>query len=301
VSPVSNLLEENNLEVAVLGLFDMENNEKLQRLLAKQQPKSQKAAAVGASTHQTTECPDVRIHAKLQLPIHPEDPSKPCIWNFSPTDLALAKPGRRISRGAVAGGNGFAYRFDHTDGSCRKRVGLLRKDPKQERTLLRRVETKTLQLSVFYLHNQKTRAEAKAEAERVAAASKKKSWFWGSKSGAKEKEQADESDGEGDPRDLFLGKVTIEFKPLLSRGCITGDFPILVNARPIGGVLRVCLRTRPVLDPDRYEGLPVTGSSPSISLYKEGLSFGFKQDGETNKGEKGMIESIQKESSASKE
>jgi hypothetical protein len=100
----------------------------------------------------------------------------------------------------------------------------------------------------------------------------------------------------------FSAQVTIEFKPLLSRGCLTGDFPILVNSRAIGGVLRVCLRTRPVLDPDRYEGLPWDPSdgapvSLSISAYKKGLSFAFPN--ETNSKNNDSIESIKRESASS--
>jgi hypothetical protein len=100
----------------------------------------------------------------------------------------------------------------------------------------------------------------------------------------------------------FVTQVTIEFKPLLTRRCLTGDFPILVNSRAIGGVLRVCLRTRPVLDPDRYEGLPWEPSDGapvplSISTYKKGLSFSFPN--ETNSNNNPSIESIKRESASS--
>merc|ERR1712071_739112 len=170
------------------------------------------------------------------------------------------------------------------------------KDPKHERTLLRRIETKTLQLSVFCLHNQNKRKEAKAAAA-AASAPKKKTWFFG-RSESKQPE-SDVGAGEGESKDIFLGKVIIDFKPLLSRGCLTGDFPILVNTRPIGGVLRVCLRTRPILDLDLYEGLPWKPSdgapvSLSITSYKNGLSFSFPN--ETNVKENHSIESIKGES-----
>mmetsp|Transcript_1438 Transcript_1438/g.3065 ORF Transcript_1438/g.3065 Transcript_1438/m.3065 type:complete len:83 (-) Transcript_1438:154-402(-) len=62
----------------------------------------------------------------------------------------------------------------------------------------------------------------------------------------------------------------------------------MVNSKAIGGFLRICLRTSPVLDPDRYEGVPLVtadgeSSSPSIKTYKSGLSFTFKKkDGEEN-------------------
>eukprot|EP00531_Pseudo-nitzschia_arenysensis_P001079 CAMPEP_0116134360 /NCGR_PEP_ID=MMETSP0329-20121206/10603_1 /TAXON_ID=697910 /ORGANISM="Pseudo-nitzschia arenysensis, Strain B593" /LENGTH=908 /DNA_ID=CAMNT_0003629063 /DNA_START=203 /DNA_END=2926 /DNA_ORIENTATION=- len=232
-----NFLEENALEVAILGLFGLEQNEKVQKILSKK-PKSEKATLAT--------CPDVRIQAKLQLPIQPDDPSKPCLFDLEPSDLAIMsapRPGTKAE---------FKYSFDSSSDSSRKQVSLPRKDPKHERTLLRRMETKTIQLSVFYLHNQNKRKEA-AEAL-ASAANKKKSWFFGR--GEAKKSETDLDSQENESKDLFLGKVTIELKSLLSRGCLAGDYPILVNSKAIGGVLRVCLRTRPVLDPDRYEGLP---------------------------------------------
>jgi len=275
-------LEENALEVVVLGLFQMEENEKLQKLLARK-TKSEKAISA--------EPPDVRINAKLQLPIQPEDPSRPFLFDLEPSDLfPLQQPLANTQ---------FRYGFDSSSTSCRKQVILPRKDPKHERALLRRIESKTLQLSVFYLHNQNKRKEAAAAAA-AAAGSKKKSWFFGRGGEAKLPEN-DADSGEGESKDIFLGKVIIEFKPLLSRGCLAGDFPILVNSRAIGGVLRVCLRTRPVLDPDRYEGLPWVPSdgapaSLSISTYKQGLSFAFPN--EANGKNDQSIESIKQESAS---
>jgi len=264
----ANYLAKNALEVAVMGIFDMDKNEKVQKIMSKQ-PKSKKAGY---------NCPDLRINAKLQLPIHLDDASKPVFMNFEPTNLSLS---RRASSSALE----FKYDFDPSSKSCRQQIGLPRKDPKQERILLRRMETKTIQLSVYYLHNQQKREEAAAKKE-AAAAAKKKSWFFNR--GGSEPEPSEDKVGEGDPKDIFVGKVTIDFKQLLSRGCIAGDFPIMVNSKAIGGFLRICLRTSPVLDPDRYEGVPLVtadgeSSSPSIKTYKSGLSFTFKKkDGEEN-------------------
>ena len=66
----------------------------------------------------------------------------------------------------------------------------------------------------------------------------------------------------------------------------------------------MCLRTRPVLDPDRYEGLPWKPSdgapvSLSISTYKKGLSFTFPN--ETISEENQSVESIKRESVSSSE
>jgi tetratricopeptide (TPR) repeat protein len=290
-TPTPNFLAENALEVAVLGLFQMEENEKLQKILTKK-PKRQKAIL--------RECPEVRIHAKLQLPIQPEDPSKPCLFDLEPSDLSRKHPlPTAASEPASAVGTAkFQYFFEPCSKSCRKEVTLPRKEPKHERTLLRRMETKTLQLSVFYLHNQNKRKEAEEAAAAAAEASKRKSWFFG-RSETKPPEN-DVGSSEGESKDVFLGKVTIELKSLLSRGCLAGDFPILVNSKAIGGVLRVCLRTRPVLDLDRYEGLQwVPSDGPPLSLsiatYKQGLSFAFPN--ETNISKNQSIESIKESAS----
>eukprot|EP00536_Pseudo-nitzschia_multiseries_P012451 jgi/Psemu1/326831/estExt_fgenesh1_pg.C_4770015 len=294
-----NHLANNALEVAVMGLFDMEQNEKLQKILSKQ-PKGKKASCEYG-------CPDLRINAKLQLPIHPDDASKPVFMDFDPTEISVARQRAPAETNtstststtipaAKAPALRFRYDFDPSSKSCRQQIGLPRKDPKHERILLRRMETKTIQLSVYYLHNQKQRQEAAAR-KKAAAEAKSKSWgFFGFK-GSEPKSQKDEA-GEGDSKDVFLGKVTIDFKQLLARGCIAGDFPIMVNSKEIGGVLRVCLRTRPVLDPDRYEGVPLltedgNAPSPSIKTYKKGLAFVFKnKDGD----ETTSIEAIKRES-----
>jgi len=178
------------------------------------------------------------------------------------------------------------------------------------------METKTAQFSVFYSHDQRTQEEKDAarKAAEEAEAAKKKSWFFGRGGGNNSKEQDGSTDANGtgsegnnNEKDSFLGKVTIEFGQLLARGCIAGDFPIMTNGKPLGGALRVCLRTIPVsLDPDRYEGVPLpvgnesSPKSPSIIRYKNGLSFAFtcdQADGKINGGgeEKTSIAAIKRE------
>jgi hypothetical protein len=92
----------------------------------------------------------------------------------------------------------------------------------------------------------------------------------------------------------------------------------MTNAKSLGGILRVAIRTKPALDPDKYEGvLPLmsveedddgsttttpSSSSPSISTYKKGLSFAFnnktKSDGNDD-DEKTSIAAIKRESALS--
>ena len=192
--PFPNFLEENALEVAILGLFDMEKNEKLQKILSKK-PKGEKA--------NSAKCPDVRIHAKLQLPIQPEDPSKPHLFNLEPSNISLSKQSL-FSAPTSSTKTEFKYGFDPSSDSGRKQVPLPRNDPKHERILLRRMESKTLQLSVFYLHNQNKRKEAEAAAAN-SVAPKKKSWFFG-RNEAKQLE-SDAGSSESESKDIFLGKV----------------------------------------------------------------------------------------------
>ncbi|MGK3745652.1 MAG: hypothetical protein ACI90V_012513, partial [Bacillariaceae sp.] len=212
-------LDDNSLEVAVMGLFDMDKNEKLQKILTKQQPKSniknKAPAATGMSSSSTSAFPpNLKVNAKLQLPVYPDDPSKPVYMDFQPSHSSLSRSGRSSS---------FKYDFDPTSTLSRQQIVLPRKDPKQERTLLRRIETKTIQLSIFYdTHNQKLKPQdaiaateaAKKEATaaaNAAAASKKKSWFFGK---GKEPEPSSKENGGGsgggvDDKDIFLGKVSI--------------------------------------------------------------------------------------------
>merc|ERR1712232_1012175 len=125
----------------------------------------------------------------------------------------------------------FKYEFDPTSESSRRQIRLPRKDHKQARTLLRRMETKTAQFSVYYSRDQRTREErdeaARKEAEAAEAAAKKKSWFFGGGGGGNKPENDNDKEpveanreGDNNGKENFLGKVTIEFGRLLARGCI---------------------------------------------------------------------------------
>jgi hypothetical protein len=93
----------------------------------------------------------------------------------------------------------------------------------------------------------------------------------------------------------------------------------MTNAKSLGGILRVAIRTKHALDPDKYEGvLPSmsveededgstttpssSSSSPSIGIYKKGLSFTFnnktKSDGNDD-DEKTIIAVIKRENALS--
>jgi len=202
------------------------------------------------------------------------------------------------SSSSASSASTFDYDFDPTHQLSRQQIVLPRKDPKQERTLLRRMETKTIQLSIFYSHDQtmspqekSIAAKKEAAAAAAAVASKKKSWFFGgggksnnSRRERNKSELSSEHNATNNDKDTFLGKVTIEFNQLLSRGCITGDYPIMTNAKSLGGILRVAIRTKSILDPDRYEGVTTVSSSSSLStsVYKDGVTFTFHNTDKDN-------------------
>lgn len=192
----ANHLTINSLEVCIMGLFDMDKNEKLQKILSKQ-PKSNKALF---------QCPDLRVNAKLQLPIFPDDPSKPAFMDFEPSALSIARKEAPTTQ-PVSPAYEFKYDFHPSSKSCRQQVSLPRKDPKHERMLLRRMETKTAQFSVYHLHNQQKRQEAAAKKE-AASQKKTSSWLFGRKATqSKSSDMDDETVGENDSKDAFLGKV----------------------------------------------------------------------------------------------
>merc|ERR1711865_754768 len=193
-------LAENTLEVCVLGLLDMHKNEKLQKILVKQHQayhskrgnKEKITAATVLATPPPPEGrnvfpPNIAIQAKVQLPIHVEDPSRPVYLEFHPAHTAV-RPGTPPSK---VSHSCFKYSFDPgRHQHARHAILLPRTDPKHERMLLRRMETKTIQFSIMYAHDQQHTPQAKvaaadavAAAERAqqeaVAAKKKASWFFG--------------------------------------------------------------------------------------------------------------------------
>jgi len=227
------------LEVAVMGIFNMHQNEKLNKLLGK------KVKETGDT--RSDYCPNLRIDAKVHLPLNPDNPSQPVHLDFSPTS-------------SYKSGESYQYTFEPSHECSRRQLDLPEKDSKQAKTLLRRFETKTLQFSVYYTHRQ---YETKREATKT-------SWFFGRTT------QTDVELESSSEKDILLGKTSIELRQLLSRKCIAGDFPLTaVNAKDIGGTIRVSIRTTAILDVNCFTGI-LDGSLPVLEAYKNGILFRFQ-------------------------
>jgi hypothetical protein len=194
-----------DIEVSVLGLVDMHRNSKLVKAWKKH---SRTSKDIEEAT-----CPRVWIDTKVQLPLNPNDATQPVHLAFRPTCSKLK-------------GSEFEYEFNPESKHSQQRLKLPMKDSKEAKTLKRRLETKTVQCSVYMSPQQEQPVETK-----------KTSWFFGSRT-TKEEELEDHSENKG----VLIGKVTVELHPLLLRSCIIGDFPLSVNNQEIGGVVRVVIR-----------------------------------------------------------
>ena len=122
------------------------------------------------------------------------------------------------------------------------------------------------------MHPQKAKTESKT----------KSSWFFGS---SKPDPKPVETDSD-ENKDILVGKVAIELRHLLTRNSIAGDFPLVVNSKALGGSVRICLRTSPPMDRERFEG-PTDNKLPTLRTYEKGLLFQFNAvlDGQENEGQ----------------
>ena len=228
-SPLSSL--NGALEVAVMDLLDMHKNEKLQKVLQK---------------HNGLKIPQLRVEAKVHLPLQQEGDSSTALQlSFVPT-----KSGRK--------GKTLVYGFNLHAPTSRHRLVVPRGDSKQAKTIVRRMETKTIQFGVYFVHPREAAPETKT----------KSSWFFGH---SKPDQKPVNSDTDDD-KDVLLGKATVELQQLLSRNSIARDIPLMVNSRALGGAIRICLRTSPPFDPERFEG-PLDGKLPNVRTYEGGLLF----------------------------
>jgi hypothetical protein len=97
----------------------------------------------------------------------------------------------------------------------------------------------------------------------IEKSQEKSSWFW--------KKETKEP-----PVKLpisHLGKVVLELKHLLNRNCVAGDFPLVVNNKPVGGFLRLCLRTDAPLDPSQFEPLEASSAITKMQAHTKQLIF----------------------------
>jgi hypothetical protein len=140
---------------------------------------------------------------------------------------------------------------------------LARGDSKFAKTLLRRMERRKITVTVHcHQHHGPS-------ANQSAANNKLKGWFGGGK-GKQDSKDAMEP--------LSLGKVVLETKDLLEHCCIVGEYPLIGNGkRPVGGKLRLCMRTGVpfggLLDTGDAAGISVDTKASDLPLYSEAMKF----------------------------
>uniref|UniRef100_A0A7S2YFG3 Uncharacterized protein n=1 Tax=Entomoneis paludosa TaxID=265537 RepID=A0A7S2YFG3_9STRA len=242
------------LEVAVLGIFKMHENEKLQKVLSKQKDDESKGI-----------CPNLRIECKVNLPLQNADPQNDQSHQHEQSPSAahlFFYPTVSQRQGST-----FQYIFGPSSQHSRQKLLVPRDDSKQSKTILRRMETKSVQLSVYYT----TQASPMQQQGKDNPKSSISSWLFGA-SHETPKEPA-KPDGDSS---VLLGKVSVDMRHLLSRNCVAGDYPLELSSheKPVGGSIRLGLCIRPCLDLERYEGCREI-EPPAIMVYQEQLSFEF--------------------------
>lgn len=269
-----------DLEIAVLGAFHMHENEKLQKILRQKEREQGKGlkgsdsnpdAGIGGTPPAPVvdePCPFLRIEAKVQLPLNPDDPSQPTLLEYMPVkSQRLTTTSTTSSAPSLAT---FQYTFDPRSADhSRHRVKVARGDSRHARTLRKRFDTKTVQFTVYQTQQRPKGSNNNNDDDGGSAKPKSSSsWFFGGGGGG-EKNPATSGgdDDDAGKRDTILGKVTVELRPLLTRNCIVGDYPLLVNNRPTGGILRICLRTDLPLNDELYEGVGGNGAATESEIH----------------------------------
>jgi hypothetical protein len=121
------------------------------------------------------------------------------------------------------------------------------------------MENKAVQVSVYLTKDQKATEN-----------NRKRSWLFGRDN------RSDAESSEKDPPDTLAGKASIGFQQLLSRNCVTGDFPLIMNTKESGGTVRLALYTAAPINPDQYTGI-TDGAQIKSKGYDDELVFNFKE------------------------
>jgi len=258
---------EGKMEAAIVQAFRLEDNKTVQKLIKKKR----KELGIKEDDPQGSEVENdiyrkIQVDGKVQLPpgVEVEAPSgkdesqnesgSPQWTTFSFPPLAQSleeetnKDGADGQKTAAAGSVNSTVQFTNSS----KKVWLPRGDTTKERSLIRRMERKKVEFHLNYNPNITEKQEEKS------------SWFW--------KKETKEPSAELPIS--HLGKVVLELKYLLNRNCIAGDFPLVVNNKPVGGFARLCLRTDAPLDPTQFEPLDTSsGAITKIKAHSKQLIF----------------------------
>ena len=297
------------LEIAILGIYGMQDNEKLQKIIwnnqnKKKLPSHHIQSEPSSSSKRPTRIPhNLRIDVKVNLPLEQQSttPSPPpatvssqkqpqqqqqaseqasssvVYLHFYPTlshetnklqgsDSSLSSSSSSLSLSKSSSTTRLDYEFTSSSKYSRQRLVLPPTNSKQAKTLVRRMETKTVQFSVYYTTDDPPPSDDDARNNNKNKNNNRtskllSSWFFGNSSFNNNAESSHvEQTSSSSSTNVLLGKVTLELRPLLSRNCIVGDFPLHLlssnhHDKLMGGMLRLCLGVVPgILDPERFVG-----------------------------------------------
>jgi hypothetical protein len=292
-----------DLEVAVMGIYDIHENEKIQKIFRQKQKDASTTTTGTSSSKNNPYCPFLRVEAKVPLPLNIDDPSQPTILHYMPIQSErkdVISPSPSPSSTAFSSASLFQYKFDPTDTAySRHRVPLPRGESKHAKTILKRLESKSIQLCVYETQLRPTVSTTRSSSNKRVAT--KSSWFFGGSNNNNNNHNKTTSPTDSEhmttattttttgtnSKDVLLGKVMIELKPFVStttttnNNCIVGDYPLLLltsGTKPLGGTVRVCIRTDVPFHVEfcnEHQQQTTPSSSIPITKYKNGWTFEF--------------------------
>eukprot|EP00980_Cylindrotheca_fusiformis_P006836 scaffold1429_cov110-Cylindrotheca_fusiformis.AAC.8 len=243
------------LEVRVLEVLNLSENKSIQKLLKKRQKEqvgNKKTPKDDNTTMDKSLCRQIQVDLKIQLP--PEELDSSNKGAETPTPQSTGFTLLPTNKDAPSDESETAAKdqdqtVDFSNSPCS--VKLPRGDSYKEKALLRRLERKKVEFHVVYNPNID-----------ISPAKETSSWFWKSPPKKETKVQQPTTN---------LGKIVVELKDLLSRNCIAGEFPLVVNTKIVGGSIRLCVRTDSPLDADQYEADSL--NTTKLALYSRQLLF----------------------------
>ena len=217
------------LEVSVLEVLGLHENKAMQRFITKQREQLR------------GQCPVIEVTVKLpqqsNLIFRPSAFRECERRQSSFSDRSQDKPKKKESGRDTT--PFFRYAFEES-----QTVLFPRGDSRAAKAVPGKLEIKKVQISVV------------AKVPPPPAEEDGGRWSFFSSSPARTPaENATSAAGDSNPA-ATLGKVTLELKGLLTRNCIAGDFPLVLNSEEYGGRVRFCLRTDAPFDQSQFRSPP---------------------------------------------
>lgn len=226
------------LEVSVLEVLSMNENKTILKLLKKRQKE-----LVGApKNNEAKELKDANLYKQIQVDVKVQLPpgiESANTESKSEVPAPLSSTCTLLPQGSGEPEEDSSTAAQETNQSLvfedsARSFWLPRGESNKEKALLRRLERKKIEFHLVYNPNIVVKSSKTAE---------KASWFWNSSDKKPTKEALATTN---------LGKVVVELKDLLHRNCIAGDFPLVVNSKSVGGIVRLCVRTDAPIDPSQF-------------------------------------------------